>query len=74
MTFQLLRTAQDAGKATGRGDCAFSLTCVQDLTRAVKSIGEGIDLTTGPPARRATAYMRDTFPVCLRAAHLSERA
>jgi hypothetical protein len=72
--FELLQRAGGAqGNATGKGDCAFSLTCVEDLNRAVKSIGRGIDFTTGP-VRRQTAYMRDTFPVRLRAASLSDVA
>ena len=58
------QTAMDAAMA-GKGDCAFSLTCVQDLNKAIEGIGQGIDMTTGPRVQkqRAISYLRDTFPV-----------
>ena len=43
-------------KKAGRGDCAYSLSCVVSFHQDMKEIGRGVDMTTAP--KKNSPYAR----------------
>ena len=43
-------------KTAGRGDCAYSLSCVVSFHQDMKEIGRGVDMTTAP--KKNSPYAR----------------